>query len=72
MQGKAFKDIILQSLQTAVPKILQALKNDKSGAVPLKATQREANMFLLRKVMTAEQIRDALADVPEGPKKVER
>jgi hypothetical protein len=72
MQGKVFKDIILQSLQTAVPKILQALKNDKSGAVPLKATQREANMFLLRKVMTAEQIRDALADVPEGPKKVER
>lgn len=68
MRGKLFRDAILQSLQTAVPKILQALKNDKSGAVRLTATQREANMFLLRRVMTAEQIRDALAEVAEEPK----
>jgi hypothetical protein len=65
----AWADALRKSLTERASGILQSLKDDRSGKRSLKPTERRAAMILLRKVMTAKQIRDELASVPEVPKK---
>jgi hypothetical protein len=62
-----FKDALAKSLQERAPELLQALKDDRSGKIPLSSTRRHAAMILLRKIMTAKQISDVLASVPVAP-----
>jgi len=52
-----------RSLRKRAPKILQILKDDRAGKKSLKPTQRKAAMILLRKVMTAQEIRAELNKV---------
>lgn len=63
-----WSDALRRSLEKRAPVLLQALKDDRTGKKPLKATQRQAAMALLRKVMTAREIAAKLSSVPEGKK----
>lgn len=61
-----FSKAIRNELAAQAPEILQRLKDDRSGKITLKPTQRRAAMMLLRKVMTAAHIRAELETVPKA------
>jgi hypothetical protein len=62
-------DAIRKVIADRAPELLRSLRDDRSGKKPLKATQRHVAMILLRKVMTAAQIRIELDAVAAPPRK---
>ena len=58
-----FTAALRRKLMERAPKLLQTLKDDRSGKARLSPTRRNAAMILLRKVMTAQQIEAELAAV---------
>lgn len=64
-----WNDALRKVTADKAPEILQRLKDDRAGKIKLTATQKKAAMIILRRVMTATQIKAELDTVAHEPGK---